>query len=335
MKLNLHFFLAAIAPLFAYGLIELLTRNMANANLNTILPDLTNQPDYYENATRHWVFAAGTLFGFLVVVTIAFCVHEIFSAAQSDPGTDENDPKDAWLAAGFAALLAAATYLSAIGFGSLAGRSRIVEVLGLNLFTTVLNSCVTMLHQPETCTFGLFHDGAMPEGFPNVLEWNLLLSSLGLATASVGCSLALCQSAVALRRRKRDEIFRLPKLFLRLSSAMFTASVLSLYAWTSWPIPFLSDGDAAAYRALQTAQAIFYGIAISVIILSFYGPTVAVLDYRLRRLHRNDEVVASEGEVASDGEEDTTSALIERSLTFLSPLITAMVSALAASFLSG
>jgi hypothetical protein len=74
---------------------------------------------------------------------------------------------------------------------------------------------------------------------------------------------------------------------------------------------------------------IFYGIALSVIILAFYAPCVFILNERLSRLRRKETPPASDGDAPA-----TTAELVERALTFMSPLLTAVISALAAGFVS-
>jgi hypothetical protein len=331
MILNRRFFLISLLPLLAYGLIEWLTAGLANVHVSGLKPAFEADASYHENAARNWVFSTGAIFALLVAATVAFCLYEVWAGFLRDgTGARETRVRQAFGAYAFIAALVAATFGGAWLFGTLTGEhARVFRTFGQDLFVAVLNSCHEQFQQPQDCTFGTYQPGRPPAGFAHVLTGNIILSSLGLAFASVGCCLSLCQTDTTLKTRTRDAIFRLPQLFLRLSSAMFTAAILSVYAWTNWPIGFLSEGDAATYKTMQSSLVIFYAISMSIIILAFYAPCVFLLNERLARLRGEAEGVKSDSDAPA-----TTAQLVERVLTFLSPLLTAIISAFAAGFLS-
>ncbi|MEM9788095.1 MAG: hypothetical protein AAF801_16485 [Pseudomonadota bacterium] len=332
MTRRLQMYGLAATPLVFYAAVELLTFRLNNPVIGGLTPIFDAASSYHENATRYTLQAAVVFLVWVAVGAVGLLFRDILTGVGLRgvlrPSTDD-DPRPGMARkdlAFFAAYLGLAIGVS-IAFGSVAGENRNFQNLGTALFTEVMNHCHEVLNQPESCVFGVYRAGETPTGLGLYLNLITFVTIVGLVASAQGCSRAVMLTQDDIGRHPARDVFQGPKLYLYVSSTLFTAATLCIYAWSGWPVPFLDDSALAAYRSLQNGLALFWATSFSLIVLTFYLPVMFVLHSRLANRPSTD----------ADTPEAPRSMvkLLETALAILAPVIAALLSHAGASFVDG
>ncbi|MBW4707811.1 hypothetical protein KX928_08435 [Roseobacter sp. YSTF-M11] len=330
-------FLIGTLPLVFYATTELLTYRLNNPVINGLTPTFETESTYYDNATRFTLQAALIFYFWLVVGAVCLFLKEVLAGVglqlfsmRKIQGPRAEKRFGAWEEILFFLFLISVTIGIALMFGSVAGENRNYKNLGSELFISILNHCHEVHAQDADCTFGAYSAGNPPSGFNLYLDLITYLAAIGLAACSLGTARAVCISRVELMTWTRAQVFRLPNLFLYVSSVLFTGAMLCVYTWSGWPAQFLEGDQQTAFRTLQNSIALFWGTSFTLVILSFYLPTVLYLNAKISGLEH-----AKSGELTEDSMPRQIVKILEKALAVLAPIITALISAAAAKLLEG
>ena len=319
----------ATTPLFFYVAVELLTYQLNNPGIGGLTPVFDAAGAYHDNATRY-TLQAGVVFLFWVATgAVGLLLRDILTGvglrAVFRPGpAGDTRPASARMDLAFFAVYLGVAIVASISFGSIAGENRNFQNLGTGLFVEVMNHCHDVLDQPEDCVFGTYTQGQPPSGLSLYLNLITFVTIVGLVASALGCSRAVMVTQDDIARHPARDIFRVPSLYLYVSSTLFTAATLCIYGWTGWPVPFLEDGQLAAYRSLQNGFALFWATSFSLIVLTFYLPVVFVLHRRLINAPGRDPGGADQPQ--------SMVKMLETALAIAAPVIAALLSHAGASF---
>lgn len=312
MTLRLSTIFFPVLPLLAYVLVEGLFFSLANTTLSGLEHTFEKSDVYAETALRYRFLTITLLYILIAALTLGHFLAEILRARRD------------LAPASLLGVLASFTLVFAVALALVMGpnEGKLYAALGLDVFQSALNGCTTFA--PAACVFGgSTAPGGIPVGFTITINLGAGATIAAVIAAALGSALALNQSEERLRTASRKELFKKPREFLYLSSVLFTVGMAALVTWTGWPLVVLDGPAADSYREVQRAANMYYGVAFSTIILSYYLPTVLLLNLQLDRYRGQRRTLEhNESEGALPG---SPLRMVENVLAFVSPILTAMI----------
>ncbi|MDX8348644.1 hypothetical protein SLH49_11700 [Cognatiyoonia sp. IB215446] len=329
MTSRLQMYGLAMTPLFFYAAIELLTFRLNNPVISGLAPKFDDSSAYYENATRYTLQAAVVFLFWVAVGAVGLLMRDILakvgiSGLLRRSTAQDLGPKHARMDLAFFLFYVGFAIYASTWFGSIAGENRNFQNLGTGLFVEVMNHCHVVLNQPQSCVFGEYRPALPPSGLGTYLNLTTFVTIVGLVASALGCCRAVMLTDAEVSRHPGRDIFRGPRLYLYVSSTLFTAATLCIYGWSGWPVPFLDGADLTAYRSLQNGLALFWATSFSLIVLTFYLPVMLALYARIADQPNPD--------AGSEGKPQSVVKIVDSALAILVPVIAALLSHAGASF---
>ena len=152
---------------------------------------------------------------------------------------------------------------------------RLYTYLGADIFKFLFKVCDEM-GQNASCTFGRLHDG-LPKGFDWALAAAVISTMVGTAAAVVGCVLSLSSEQEHANKDNLSGRFKIVRTYLYLSSALFATGILTLIVWMRMPGVAIETKQLPAYISLTNALGIYFGVAYTLIVMSFIVPINMIL----------------------------------------------------------
>ncbi|GHG82230.1 hypothetical protein [Pseudodonghicola xiamenensis] len=297
MSVPARYFGCVFVPLVLFILTDYLFFHTGFSNPH--LPDLTlnivTKSTYAETGSRYKFMAMTVLFVSIALLIVFAFLSELFARHPEANGGFYYDTvtiRNALLAFAAAVGIAIIYYLST-------REVRLHHFLGQNLFAEALNVCLSPGKDDDVCLFGSKDEASGGTSGVNVMQGLGAGSAiLAVGAASLGAALSLGQSRQALCSPNRNHVFRLPRLFLYLTSVLFTIGMLAILALMEFPKSVLAKDALSSYGHAVSGLSVYFGVSYSLAIAGFYGPVVLLLNGRIARVTSETQSLSEPGESA-------------------------------------
>lgn len=282
-----------------------------NQTIGGIAPVAADTAAYTEARIRLQWLAATVAFSFVAAVAIASLMIDVFATTRAADGRRHWRYDDRLRIGATAGFLAGCALVFVVVF---ADDDRMYLYLGEDLFRAVFAICGDLA--------GCFGQRGAQASYDGLLKYGVAVAAAGVVACAIGSAMSLARAPGG--RHGAAEIAH-ARYYLYLSSALLSFGILGMMAWMRLPEAVIADADARAlYSDHVKAVVLYWGVAFSVVILSYNLPTMMAL-----RLHGAEAAPKTKGaapapDAAPDARAGTIVSLREvvtASIAFLTPAL--------------
>lgn len=236
----------------------------SNQTIGGITPVATDNAIYTEARIRLQWLAAIVAFSFIAAVAIASLMIDVFATTRDAEGRRHWRYDDRLRIIATTGFLSGCAIIFVIVF---ADDDRLYLYLGEELFQAVFRICGEVA--------GCFGQDGAQASYDGLLKYGVAVAAAGVVACGIGSIMSLARAPGT--RYGAAEVAH-ARYYLYLSSALLSFGIIGMMAWMRLPVAVIADADAQAlYSDHIQAVVLYWGVAYSVVILSYNLPTMMVL----------------------------------------------------------